>query len=420
MTVRFRPWVIVALIALGVFLRTVWIGDMEYKEDEEINVAFLGKLGSSSYTPLAPVSQHAGIAHSSGFYYLIGLFLGGSRDPLVAGIVVAVINSVFLAAALWIARHHDVMRYVLALCATSIVMVVYSRKIWQADLFVPWIFFGLALLAVGLRVPPGFKRSGTLFLSSLCLVLAMHMYLGAGIAAFVVGTYLFVWFLATGRRQDAFSWAAGLVLGGLSFIPWMIAILKNVPGSHGPSALAAHLEWDQLRSLAGTALTLPTPNQFYDVYLKENARDLLSGQWGMLFRITRFFIHLAIGFGSAAFWLALISIIAGWRKALRDPLLAAGLCAVIINIPVVFMMRLGNYMHYWLGVVPLAFYLMAWTATETPHRRLVVPQRVLVMGLCMTSALASICFLALVHARQGLPGEYGWAYRALVENKASP
>jgi hypothetical protein len=245
------------------------------------------------------------------------------------------------------------------------------------------------------------------------------MYLGAGIAAFVVGAYLFVWFLATGRKGDALAWAAGLGLGCLSFVPWMIAILRHIPGSHGPSALASHWEWDQFRSLANTALTLPTPSQFYDAYLKADAAELVKGQWGTLFRITRFFINLAIGFGSAAFWLALISVILGWRKAFRDPVLVAGLCAVIVNIPAVFAMRLGNYMHYWLGVVPLAYYVMAWTATEAPHRRLLVPQRALVIGFCATSALASICFLTLVHLRKGLPGEYGRAYSALVVNKTS-
>jgi hypothetical protein len=167
-----------------------------------------------------------------------------------------------------------------------------------------------------------------------------------------------------------------------------------------------------------TALTLPTPVQFFDGYLRPIAEILRHDHWSGDFETTLLFINLAIAFGIALFWLALACVIAAWRRAIRDPVLVAGLLAIALNGPIVLFSRLGNFMHYWLSVVPLAFYVMAWSVTGSPLRRWAKLQRVLAVGFCGASALASFSFLLLVHVRRGLPGEYGpaYSYSAAVRN----
>lgn len=408
--VRSAKWFVVAVILLGVILRLVWIGDMEYKEDEQINVAFLARLGQSDFTPIAPVSQHAGIAHSSGFYYLVWFFMGGSKTPIAAGVAVAAINGVALGVALWIARHLRTARYALAMCATSVPLVVYSRKIWQPDLLVAWLCLGLGMLAAGLKLQSGPKRAVTLAASGLCFVLAVHMYLGAGVAAAVVGAYLFVWFLCTGRQADAIAWAAGSGLGWLSFIPWVLAILRRIPGSHGPTSMAKHWSSDPIPGLISSTLAVPAPVQFYETYLRPVEAVLQNSPWPYVFQTTRLLVGLAIILALTAFWLGLASVFAAWRKSFRDPVLVAALLAILLNGPALFAVRLGNHLHYWLAVVPLAFYVTAWSVTGAPHRHWATLQRMLAIGLCAVSTLASVAFLLLVNLNRGLPGEYGPAY----------
>jgi hypothetical protein len=197
----------------------------------------------------------------------------------------------------------------------------------------------------------------------------------------------------------------------LSFVPWAIAVLSHAPGSHGPNTLAAHWSSDQIPPLVRAALTLPTPVHFRDLYLEPVAVSLRNGLWSDDFQITELCISLAVAFGVASFWLALASVIAAWRKAIRNPVLAAALIAIVVNGPIIFAARIGNFMHYWLSVVPLAFYVMAWSVTGAPLRQWAKLQRVLAFGFCATSALAGFSFLLLVHVNRGLPGEYGPAYR---------
>jgi hypothetical protein len=246
--------------------------------------------------------------------------------------------------------------------------------------------------------------------SGLSFVFAAHMYLGAGVAAAVVGAYLFFWFLSTGRRTDAVAWAFGSGIGWLTFVPWVIAIWRNIPGSHGPSAMTAHWSTQQIPPLLVSASTVTTPIQFIDGYIKPIAGSMLQGHWGGDFLLLSRLLSATTAVGLTMFWLGLAAAVFAWRKALRNPVLVASVLAIILNMPAVFALRLGSWVHYWLGVVPLASYVVAWSITAVPWRRWRALQRYLVWGFCITSALATFCFLMLVHSNRGLPGEYGRAY----------
>jgi hypothetical protein len=144
-----------------------------------------------------------------------------------------------------------------------------------------------------------------------------------------------------------------------------LALGGDVMRLHVPSAIYDQWTSDQIPPLVRTILTLPTPVHFYDAYLGPVAETLRHRQLAGDFQTTQLFINLAIAFGMALFWLALASVMATWRMAIRDPVLVAGLIAIVLNGPIVLFSRLGNYTHLWLSVVSLAFYVAVWSAPST-------------------------------------------------------
>jgi hypothetical protein len=99
-----------------------------------------------------------------------------------------------------------------------------------------------------------------------------------------------------------------------------------------------------------------------------------------------------------------------WREAARDPLVASALALLAGTPLVLFTIRLGNFLHYWLGVLPFAYYLVAWAVTYRADTAETRRLNIAAWACCAISAVATFHLMLLVHQAGGLPGEYGPAY----------
>ena len=411
---RRRVLVTLVLVALTAALRLTWIGDMEFKWDERINADYIVALHHAPFTPLAPISQHAGISHSSIFYYLVSALSFGSEDALVFGRAVAGFTALCVSAALWWSRRSSALWATFALCAVSVTLVVYCRKLWQPDLVGAWTVLAMALLGRGLDTEAPGPRALWLGAAALALSALAHMYTAACLAAFVVATVMSIWFLATHRRADALTWTAALALGAATFIPWVHAQWTNMPGAHRAHQPARAFALGQLSSILRSDAFAPTPHGFYCLYLAPNVSWMTQYYDDWLLRITILSCCSAIIIGALLFWGALLLTLARPRELVRDPLLACAMTLIVLNPIALFLLRLSDYPHYWLAVAPFALYVTAcaWLKVERPGPARV--GRAALIGFGALSAVAAISFIGLVHRHGGLAGEYGPAYHTLV------
>jgi hypothetical protein len=392
-------------IVAGVLLRVAWVSDMEYKADERLNVAFLLSLSDRPATALAPISQHAGLASSSGFYYLLSALAPKAATPLVYGRAVAWCNAILLVLAFLLARPSRDTAAALALCAVSITLIVHSRKVWQPDLVAGWVCLGMGALARAFQLSGGWRRV-MLLAAALPFVVAAHMYVGALATCAAVAVAIAIHLARARAWRDLVAWAAGFVLGGLTLLPWALAVLRGTPGAVGPSSAAARLSLASLGPILASVGALPAPLQLQRVYLEPIVPWMHAHHDGVWLRVTLVWIWTAIALGVALWALAFVRIGMKPRELRSDPLLTSAVAVVLLHVPALFIARLGSYQHYWLGAIPFAFYALTRTSLQ--------PARRLFSGLWVAFAasllLASLHFLVLVHRHGGLPGEYGPAF----------
>jgi hypothetical protein len=221
-----RRWLLFSLFALamGVFLRTHWIGDSEYKGDERAMVELVQ--GAMRGESLPSLGVHSGVGlRNPGLSLWVFQGLGwffSAADPVSLTRIVQLCNVLALLL-LWVfawrippPAERPAWVWGVALVCVSPFFVLWSRKIWAQDLLPlfcvgilwgvwhrdrAWVSFGLGIL--------------------LALVGQLHMS-GFFLAAGVLG-----WHLGVDRgksRVHASALAAGLVLGMLPAIPWLFYV----------------------------------------------------------------------------------------------------------------------------------------------------------------------------------------------------
>jgi hypothetical protein len=396
-------------------LRLTFIDDMEFKADEKWIAHFLPTVFHRPFNPLAEISAHSGVAHSNFVYYFMRLVSFGTDDPLRVAACIAGFNASAIALALWLSRRSRAGTLAFALSASSVALCLHSRKIWQPDLVAGWDVLALGLLAAsGAEAANEKLAAGLAAAAGFALMAAGHMYLpGAAVAATVGPITLAVLLFVRKERPRALGWFLGLLAGAFTFIPYTVAMLTRAPGSYAAQNGAFQsFEWGQVERLLVTLATLPSPLHVYQTYLKPWNAYLFRQYWSPLVGALYFFIQVSIVAWTALFWVALSRVWRLRREAAREPIVLSAL-ALLVSIPaLLFFTRLGDFLHYWLGTMPFAYYLIAWAAEngpESPLKRLL--SRGAWVGFALSLAVTAL-FIANVHLIGGLPGEYGQAYSA--------
>ena len=400
---------LLALSGILAVSRMAFLSDMEFKGDERIIVEIIASLGSHAWTPLAPVSNHSGLAHSSLVYYVMR-FLSGSRiQPLSIAAGIALFNSIAILLPMWLLAGRRQYLLTFAMCVTSMALIFGSRKIWEPDLQAAWICLMIGFLG------PGSERT-TRWSAALagagafCLVMAGHMYLPAMFVAAVACAAILLSFVLAKRWQLVRGWLVGAALGWATVVPWAVKMIAKAPGSSGASGADAHLHLADLWRALAMGITLPSPYAVYRLYLRSEIKELFAGPYDVTLTLTL----ICLGLACVAWMILVVAAVETtarrWREALRDSLVLA-FAALVVCMPLaLYLARLGTYLHFWFPVLPFSYYWIAWALTRAPRAQQWL-RRLLVLG-CATSLMAAVFLGCLVHENQGLPGEYGQSYRA--------
>jgi len=214
------------IIVIGLILRLVWPGDMEWKDDEKILYATAHEAADNCTLPAAGMRSGGGIVNpgmSVGAFAVIAAF---TNDPISMNRVVQILNVVsvlcfLLFVYLKVGKHEkEIWLAGIALAAISPLAVLFSRKIWAQDIL-PIISF-VVILTNAYR---GKGWGAFLWGLSGALIGQIHM------SGFFFAGGLFVFTLVHDHYNKIkfrwWYWLAGSFLGSLTLIPWILFMLNN-------------------------------------------------------------------------------------------------------------------------------------------------------------------------------------------------
>ncbi|MFI5458878.1 MAG: hypothetical protein ACHRXM_25905 [Isosphaerales bacterium] len=428
---RLAWWTLAIALICGGLLRSVWIEDMEWKEDERWSYRMSQEVGRTRPWPWVGMPTSLGFANpglSVWMFVAIGRMV---NTPTSMARVVVLLNMVALIGFAGAVRAYVPLRerepwlWGIALQAVSPFAIRLSRKIWPPSILTPF------LLLLWISHQHRRARWGAF---------------AWGLVGAVIGqVHLSGWFVATGlalgtlvaecrssvpRSRYWHWWLFGSVLGLISALPWARAL----PTSTLPTALTGIMTMKRIPGyLYGLAVTASSVLPYSVLGLGHDARDfevhpIIDGVRTHIPELLRLLIVLAVALRIVV--RLIVAIVApGLRRAWRliahgagrrpdedasassEPAQAGGECASTafylwstMAIPgVIFVMTTNVYFyHYYFVLCPFLFVLIAVC---------LLPWRRVLLGLVVAQALLSYAFLSYVHQKGGTSrGEYGLTY----------
>jgi len=426
-------WTLALALICGGILRSVWIEDMEWKEDERWSYRMSQEVGRTRPWPWVGMPTSLGFPNpglSVWMFVAIGRIVSTPTSMARALVLLNMIGLIGFAGAVRVylpLREREPWLWGLALQAVSPFAIRLSRKIWPPSTLTPF------LLLLWISHQHRQARWGAF---------------AWGLAGAVIGqVHLSGWFVATGlalgtvvaecRRSLPRSrywhwWLFGSVLGLISASPWV----RDLSGStlSLPARLTAIVIMKRvLGYLYGLAATASSVLPFQILGLGDDTPDfevrpIIDGIPTHVPELLRLFIVLAVVVrivvrlsGAVVVpglrWASRInSDDVGRRRdrsaaATREPAHTGRECVStgfylwsLIAIPGVIFVMITNvyFYHYYFVLCPFLFVLIAVC---------LLPWRRVLLGLVVAQALMSYAFLNYVHQTGGTGrGEYGLTY----------
>ena len=424
-----RAWRLFLLgsLVVGLFLRLIWLSDMEWKEDEHYNFIVTQLVGRSDPWPWWGMPSGVFIRNPgmSVWVFVWLARLTGAETPL--GLMRALATLSMFGVALvaffaWRRIQHQQDRepwlWATALASVNPLLVAVHRKLW------PEPFFALLtpLMILGWWSRKRFLGAACWGLVGACLG-QVHM------SGFFMAAALALWtaLRASERRQVHWKgWLLGSLLGAIPLAPWAMHVLTNPTGESSLAGLGEALQlkfwvfWisDPLGLHLGNLLGLHLGPRHWD-QLSDFAR------WPLLGSSPTYLVGVAhvLMVGLAVFLLArqirrvVKSRAFDFKKHLKSSLLPKDSTGLLIAsalwgfgaLMTVLGVRIRRY--YMMVSFPLeGVWLARWALADLRFGR-----RTLAV-LWALQLLISLCFVVYVHHNGGsLAGDYGPSFERVME-----
>jgi hypothetical protein len=430
---RLAWWTLAFALICGGILRSLWIEDMEWKEDERWSYGMSQEVGRTRPWPWVGMPTSLGFPNP-GLSVWIFVPMGRiANSPTSMARLIVSLNMIGLIGFAAAVRAYipsgerEPWLWGLALQAVSPYSIRLSRKIWPPSILTPL----LLLLWISHRYRQA--RWGA-FVWGLLGALIGQVHLSGWIAAtgLVLGTAIAERRGRLPRSRYWHMWLLGSVLGLISALPWARAMLAApvVPPAGPVHRVLLNHVWGCLYGL----VTITTSALPYSILgLGHDTSDfqvgpIIDGKPLHVPDMLGFFILLAI---LARIVVRLIDaiVLPAIRWALRtighgvgkrhdgdgsasgEPALTAREWTSTrfylwstVGIPlVVFILTVNIYFyHYFYVLCPFLFVLLAVC---------MLPWRRVLLGIVIAQALLTFAYLSYVHDKGGTGrGEYGWSY----------
>lgn len=419
MTRGWKIFLVLSFVA-GLFLRTLYVNDMEYKEDERYNYAQSQLIGTTEPWPAYGIASGAFIVNPGmSIWVFAGLAkLTGAHSPTQLARAVQLfailgISLVLVYALLLPPEKREPWYWVFALAMVNPIAILYQRKLWPE----PFLPFFTMLLLMGWWFRE--KRWGAFLWGWIgALVGQIHM------SGFFLAAGYFLWtvFFSTKRRAIEWRyWLIGSILGGIPLIPWLQYLIANpthtsLEGGWGEAiqlkywvfwisgAFGLHLgntlgiyigdtQWEQLSDFVRYPLIGGHPT--YIVGLA-HLGILFCVSW-MVLQLVRFF-ERTLGKNFRAWRDQFIGRESDAAFAQNAAFWGSGILMELTNL---------NIRRYYVSVVfPFEFLWLTRLALRNPLRG-----RSVLALLWICQFLVSAGFVHYIHVNHGSPqGDYGVGY----------
>ena len=340
------------LLLLAAWLRLGHIDQVEFQWDQsEISKWAIQMARGGQFTWIGPVSS-TGIDSFPGAPWVLSIPYALSPSPVFATGFIAALNVLAVIGCYFLARHWFGRKAALItalLFAVAPWAVIYSRKIWQVDLFAP---FAVLYAATGWQAfVRGRRWALTLHALTLSALVLIHFTAGPFVLLTMLWTVIFF------RRLDWRVVLASAVLAALPFIPYFVVDAQqdwqNVERAVAFTDLPAETDLDAAQAIwvvsTGTDMHWLTGPERYEEYVAEapNARWLFVVEGGLVV------VALAAALARAA---------RRAREELDDETAAVVMAATWLTMPALFLLRHNNWVapHYVTSSFPAQFILVGW------------------------------------------------------------
>ncbi len=402
-------WFLCLVIATGLFLRLVWVEDMEWKRDEQYMYEKAHEVVNTGRLPAVGMMSGGDIVNpglSLGVFSAIALF---THSPISMCRVVQVINILgillFLAFALVKIgpEEREVWLWGIALASVNPLAVVFSRKIWAQDLlpfFAFWVILGNACRRKG--------WGAFLWGFAGAVIGQVHMsgfFFAAGLLVFTLSHDCY-----HKIRFQWKPWLVGALAGGVGIVPWAIYIAQH---PQSPEQSISHVFHPYFY-----------PFWLLDAHGLDIAYSMRGETWEFIKEpfiagVPTYLIALLHLFLAGVVLCSLVRIAkrlkSGVRR-LREKTALSGLFAdvsaarfyllsVLLGLGV-FMTLSGVKvrLHYLICAFPFSYIFLV---------RMYYPRKTLLQGVIVAQLIITVSFLTYVHRHGGvLSGDYGRTFRS--------
>jgi hypothetical protein len=400
-------WFTCVCLLLGALFRFVWIGDIEYKDDEDGMFHHSQAVGETQLWPtLGMTSGVRGIRHPALGIWSFGILaqVFHLHTPLTLTGSVQALSLVAIALLFWFAwrvvaiPQREVWLWTAALACTNLVAAVYARKIWVPNL--------LPILCVILLISWWHRQTapGALLWGITGAVLGqVHMSGFFHAAAMAIGTALFA--RANVRWR---AWVAGSAWGAIPVLPWLYYMWTNYTPEQTSGTLLQRL------------FTMEFFRMSFDVSLSQTAEFNLGTHFHDYLAYPVLFGVATHGVDAARLLLPVIGVVAlvgaaagTLARRRRAPagrplsdtgvlLFSAALTGVLLSL-----VDMRSVPHYHLVLFPFEFLWIPLVALSYLPK-----PRLWLTSVWLGAAVSTFGFLQFIHDHCGAPnGDYGVAYR---------
>ena len=427
-----KTFLILSLIA-GLFLRTIYVRDMEYKEDERYNYTQSQLIGASEPWPAYGIASGIYVVNPGMSVWVFAALakVTGARTPTQLERALQLfallgICLVLIPAFRYVEPYdREPWLWAFALALVNPITLLYQRKLWPEP-FLP-VFSVLTLMGWWKRKrKPGALTWG--FVGA--LIGQIHM------SGFFFAAGLVLWTFLFDRRSARWGyWFIGSVLGSLSLLPWLHYLLSH------PLSTALASGWGEAMQLKYWVFWI---SGAFGMHLG-NSLGLLIGdtQWQELSDFVRY--PLIRGHATYVVGLAHLGIICvmawvtinlvrdfenhlrlNWRRWRdrfigRESPAAFAQNAVFWGSGILMELTNVNIRRYYMCVVfPLALLWLARAALRNNTLRASPPGRRWLGLLWACQLVISIGFVHYIHVNHGSPkGDYGDAYEVVISRQVT-
>jgi hypothetical protein len=402
---------LIAALCAGVFLRLVWPGDIEYRNDQHWVFLLTQHAGRTVPWPWLGLASSAKIlAPGLSVWTFIGLArAAGVHSPVGLGLAIKILNSVAtillagFAYGIVPTAEREPWLWAAAFQAINPICVWFERKIWQPSFFP---LFTLTLLVTWWRR----DRPWSAFLWGTIGALLGQVQ-GSGFF-FACGLALWAWLFD--RRRVAWSaWLAGSIVGLLPMVPWALYMSRvathgGAPEGHWSNVLNPRFYGWWLSIPFGINLHEALGRDFY-VFLRYPVVDGVPTYGVSVLHL------LLIGLGSSMLIRGAMRL---WQQRGSWPSLFVGRrsetaftqqAALIGFGGLITLSGLPGHIHYMIVTYPLLFvWLARLSLNDVRASGHVLRGRQALVTLCVLEFLVSLMFLTFIHQNHGAPrGDFG-------------